>query len=131
MNQLDVYDPATCCATGVCGPGVDESLAQFASALEALRGRGVAVSRYNLSQQPGAFASHPTVSAALKQQGVDCLPLVLVDGQVLSRGRYPSRTELGLAKPPIKPRIPLGVPVAAASCCASAPADGSGSSKCC
>jgi hypothetical protein len=73
MNQLDVYDPATCCATGVCGPGVDESLAQFASALEALRERGVAVSRYNLSQQPGAFASHPTVSAALKQQGVDCL----------------------------------------------------------
>ena len=131
MNQLDVYDPATCCATGVCGPGVDESLAQFASALEALRERGVAVSRYNLSQQPGAFASHPTVSTALKQQGVDCLPLVLVDGQVLSRGRYPSRTELGLAKPPIKPRILLGGPVAAASCCAPATADGSGSSKCC
>lgn len=131
MIQLDVYDPATCCATGVCGPGVDESLAQFASALEALRERGVAVSRYNLSQQPGAFASHPTVSATLKQQGVGCLPLVLADGEVLSRGRYPSRTELGLTKPSIKPRIPLGVAVSAASCCAPATADGSGSSKCC
>jgi len=127
MKQLDVYDPATCCATGVCGPGVDESLAQFASALEALRERGVAVSRYNLSQQPGAFAGHPTVSATLKQHGVDGLPLVLADGQVLSRGRYPTRAELGLGKP----RIPLGVAVAAAACCAPAAADGSGSSKCC
>lgn len=125
MNQLDVYDPATCCATGVCGPGVDDSLAQFASALEALRERGVAVSRYNLSQQPGAFAGHPAVSAALKQDGVGCLPLVLADGQILSRGRYPSRAELGLAKPRV------GIAVAAASCCAPAAADVTDGSKCC
>lgn len=125
MNQLDVYDPATCCATGVCGPGVDASLAQFASALESLRERGVAVSRYNLSQQPGAFAGNAAVSAALKQDGVNCLPLVLADGQVLSRGRYPSRAELGLTKPLNT------IAVAAASCCAPATADGAGSSKCC
>lgn len=123
MNQLDVYDPATCCATGVCGPGVDESLAQFASALEALRQGGVAVSRYNLSQQPGAFAGNATVSATLKQEGVACLPLVLADGQILSRGRYPSRTELGLDKPRAT------IAVAAASCCA--PATAGSSSKCC
>ncbi len=125
MNQLDVYDPATCCATGVCGPGVDESLAQFASALEALRERGVAVSRYNLSQQPGAFAGNATVSATLKQEGVTCLPLVLADGQVLSRGRYPSRVELGLAKPRAT------IAVAAAPCCAPATTDGAAGGKCC
>lgn len=122
MNQLDVYDPATCCATGVCGPGVDESLAQFASALEALRERGVAVSRYNLSQQPGAFAGNATVSAALKQDGVGCLPLVLADGRILSRGRYPTRGELGLPRPTIK--------VAAAACCAPA-STAEGGSSCC
>lgn len=123
MNQLDVYDPATCCATGVCGPGVDEALAQFGSALEALRERGVAVSRYNLSQQPGAFAGNATVSAALRQHGVGCLPLVLADGRILSQGRYPSRAELGLAKPKV------AIAVAAAPCCA--PATAGGGSSCC
>jgi hypothetical protein len=123
MNRLDVYDPALCCATGVCGPGVDETLAQFASALEALRERGVTVSRYNLGQQPGAFAGNATVREALEREGVSCLPLVLSDGEILSRGRYPGRAELGLA------RRAVAVAVAAAPCCAPA-ASGAGS-KCC
>jgi hypothetical protein len=32
MNiTIDVYDPAMCCNTGVCGPDVDDFLADFAN----------------------------------------------------------------------------------------------------
>jgi hypothetical protein len=29
--RLDVFDPAMCCSTGVCGPEVDPQLVQFAA----------------------------------------------------------------------------------------------------
>ena len=52
MPKIEVFDPAMCCSTGVCGPKVDPSLARFASDLEALKRAGASVTRYNLSQQP-------------------------------------------------------------------------------
>lgn len=111
MIQIDVYDPAQCCSTGVCGPVVDDSLARFGSVLEALKSNGATVSRYNLSQQPGAFVENPIIRAALEQQGVACLPLIMVDGKVLTQGRYPSGEELGAI---------VTVSAPAQSCCAPA-----------
>ncbi|MEP6656819.1 MAG: arsenite efflux transporter metallochaperone ArsD [Betaproteobacteria bacterium] len=95
VTTLDVYDPPQCCATGACSPDADDALAQFASSLEWLKARGVAVSRYNLGHQPGAFVTNATVKGTLDKDGIACLPLVLADGKIVSKGRYPSRVELG------------------------------------
>lgn len=95
MSTLDVYDPAQCCATGACSPDADDELAQFASSLEWLKQRGVSVSRYNLGHQPGAFAQNATVKGALEKEGVGVLPLVMADGRIVSKGRYPTREQLG------------------------------------
>ena len=94
MKQLEVFDPPLCCATGVCGPNVDPALVQFASDLLWLAGQGVHVERFNLAQQPQAYAASETVKAALAQDGTACLPLILVDGVIVSKGRYPAREEL-------------------------------------
>ena len=94
MTKLAVYDPPMCCSTGVCGPAVDPVLPRVSADLDWLKRQGVQVERYNLAQQPQAFASNPTVTAALREHGNDCLPLVLVDGEVASRGTYPDRAEL-------------------------------------
>jgi hypothetical protein len=51
-------------------------------------------SRYNLTQQPQAFVANALVNSALHQHGNDCLPLILLDGSIISEGRYPSREEL-------------------------------------
>jgi hypothetical protein len=83
-----------CCASGVCGPGVDPELARFSADLEWLRAQGVTVARFNLSQQPGAFVEHEPVNAALQARGNAVLPLVLVDGRVAVEGAYPSRETL-------------------------------------
>jgi hypothetical protein len=120
-KTVDIYDPAQCCATGACSPDADDELAQFASALEWLKERGISVSRYNLGHQPGAFAQNALVKGTLQSSGVGCLPLVLADGAIVSQGRYPTRDELaatlglGAAAGP-------AAPAAAASCCAPAPA---------
>lgn len=94
MTKMEVFDPPMCCPTGVCGPAIDPALVQFAAGLDWLRKQGVSVQRFNLSQQPGAFAANETVRRALDEKKGDCLPLILIDDQVFCEGRYPSREEL-------------------------------------
>ena len=92
--RIEVFDPAMCCSSGVCGPSVDPKLAQFSADFDWLKSQGVPAERYNLAQNPAAFAAHATVKSALAKQGTDCLPLVLADGSIASAGSYPTREEL-------------------------------------
>ena len=94
MKKLEVFDPAMCCSSGVCGPRIDPVLLRVTSDLQWLRQQGMTVSRYNLAQQPQAFADNPTVAAELAAAPETCLPLVLIDGLVMRRGSYPTRAEL-------------------------------------
>lgn len=94
MKRVEVFDPPMCCSTGVCGPKVDPALAQFAADLHWLANQKVAIERYNLAQQPEAFAANDIVKAALTEDGNGCLPLILVDGSLASKGAYPTRDEL-------------------------------------
>ena len=90
---IRVFDPAMCCSTGVCGPTVDPDLARFAADVDWLQKQGVTVARFNLSQQPGAFAETPAVKEALAR-GTEVLPLVLVGDRIAVEGSYPSRETL-------------------------------------
>jgi len=92
--KIQVFDPSMCCSSGVCGPSVDPELVRVAADLEWLTQQGVDVERFNLSQQPGAFASTPLVKEALARLGLGCLPLTLVDGVVRHQGSYPTREML-------------------------------------
>ncbi|MEO8097589.1 MAG: arsenite efflux transporter metallochaperone ArsD [Acidobacteriota bacterium] len=94
MIKLQVYDPPMCCSTGVCGPDVDPVLPRFSADFHWLANQGVAVERYNLSQQPQEFVGNPAVKGLLTQEGNACLPLILVNGNIVSKGRYPERDEL-------------------------------------
>jgi len=94
MTSVHVFDPAMCCSTGICGPAVDPQLVRFAADLDWLKAQGVAVERFNLAQQPAAFAADAAVKAALETKGEAGLPLVKVNGEVKSSGGFPSRDEL-------------------------------------
>jgi hypothetical protein len=119
MVAIRVFDPALCCSTGVCGPSVDPQLARFAADLDWLKKQGISVERFNLAQQPAAFAGDAEVKSSLETKGESGLPLVKVDGAVKSVGVYPSRDELaswsGLGAPtamrePSAPASPRGAP---------------------
>jgi hypothetical protein len=91
---LQVYDPALCCSTGVCGPEVDGALVRFAADLEWVKKKGVAVERYNAAHDAGAFVGNPVVRRALQERGSAGLPLVLWAGEAVVSGAYPDRAEL-------------------------------------
>ena len=94
MPKIEIYDPPMCCPTGVCGPNVDSKLVQFAADLEWLKGKGVEVVRYNLAQQPDKFADCKPVTDAMAFAGDLCLPLILANGEIVSRNTYPNRNDL-------------------------------------
>ncbi len=93
VKKLEVFDPAMCCSTGVCGVDVDPVLAQFAADLKWAAERGVQVSRHNLGQEPQAFAANPAVVKEM-EAGMDRLPVIVIDGAVVTTGMYPSRDQL-------------------------------------
>lgn len=105
MTKLQVFDPAMCCSTGVCGPNPDPMLPRFAADLRWLATQGITVERFNLAQQPQAFAASELVKAALGKYGNEGLPLILVNGAIVSHGSYPTRKELavfvGLSDEPV------------------------------
>ncbi|MHB1063029.1 MAG: arsenite efflux transporter metallochaperone ArsD [Georgenia sp.] len=112
MSTIEVFEPAMCCSTGVCGPEVPQELVTFSADLDWLRGQGTDVDRHNLASEPVAFADKPAVLDFLQVSGSEGLPLVLVDGAIAMAGRYPSRTELvRWAGPPqaepARPALPM------------------------
>ena len=94
MAKVEVFDKPMCCSTGICGPEVDPTLPRFAADLDWLRNQGHHVERSNLAQQPAAFVANETVSTVLAAEGVDSLPLIVVDGNIVSRATYPLREQL-------------------------------------
>ena len=83
-----------CCSSGVCGADVDKNLVAFAASLQWLKMNGVRVERFNPSHQFDAFADNPVVVKAVNEKGMECLPLILLNGEIVSAGSYPSRHEL-------------------------------------
>lgn len=94
MILIQVYDPALCCSTGVCCTEVDSVLVTFAADADWAKKQGINIERFNLSQQPMAFAQNEIVKKFLERSGADSLPLILIDGEVALAGRYPTRKEL-------------------------------------
>jgi len=94
MKNIQIFDPALCCSSGVCGVEVDQQLVRFAADVDWAKQNGAQLARINLAQQPMAFATNAVVKAILERSGVGALPLTLVDGEVALAGRYPTREEL-------------------------------------
>jgi SAM-dependent methyltransferase len=129
MKTILIYDRPMCCSTGICGPSVDPVLPRFAADLDAMKQAGHTVERYNLSQQPQAFIENKEIHALISSKGTDVLPVVVVDGRVVSRGIYPSMEMLqmwtaGGVTAAAAPVMTMSLPIADEGCC-------SGSTGCC
>ena len=124
MKTIQIYDRPMCCSTGVCGPQVDPVLPRFAADLDSLKQAGHTVERFNLAQQPQAFIQNTEIHGLISTQGTDVLPVVIVDGQVVSRGIYPSREMLQMWTGGAAPAPLSALPIVDQGCC-------SGSTGCC
>jgi hypothetical protein len=94
--KIEIYDPAMCCSTGVCGPSVDPELVRIQETLRQIQKQApaVKVERYGLSADPQAFVDNSVVAELLKNEGPKCLPVVIVDGIVIAKGRYPGDEQI-------------------------------------
>lgn len=90
MSKVEIFEPAMCCSTGVCGPGVDQELLRVATFLNELEGEGRKIIRYNLSSDPMAFVTNKEVNDTIANEGTEALPITVVDGEIRQKGSYPS-----------------------------------------
>lgn len=102
MKKIEIYDPAMCCSTGICGPSIDQELLRVATVVNSLAKKGISITRYNLSSDPQAFIDNKKVNEYLIKEEVEVLPITLVDGEVVKTRAYPTDDEFaqwtGLAK---------------------------------
>ena len=94
MKTLKIYDPAMCCPTGVCGTSVDTKLVQLSNFLNSLDKNMFEVKRFGLSTNPQEYVLNSEVSRLLNEEGVDCLPLIFLDNELLFKNDYPTVPEL-------------------------------------
>ena len=90
MKTLKIYDPAMCCPTGVCGTSVDTKLVQLSNFLISLDKNMFEVKRFGLSTNPQEYVLNSEVSRLLNEEGVESLPLIFLDDELLFKGDYPS-----------------------------------------
>lgn len=93
MSKIEIFDPAMCCSTGLCGVSVDQELLRVATLINTLTKKGVTVIRYGLSSQPQAFVDNKKVNEYLMKDEVEVLPITVVDGEVVKTRVYPTDDE--------------------------------------
>lgn len=93
MKKMVIYDPAMCCSTGVCGPSVDKNLLRVATLLSRLEKQNIKVERHNLSDNPQAFIDNSEINKLLLDEGIDVLPVTMVEGKVVKTKEYPTTEE--------------------------------------
>ncbi|MDD2477222.1 MAG: arsenite efflux transporter metallochaperone ArsD [Dysgonamonadaceae bacterium] len=96
MKNIEIFDPAMCCSTGVCGPSIDPELLRVATVINSLKEKGIIIKRHGLSNEPQAFISNKAISEILQKEGADILPVTLVDGEIVKTKSYPTNEELSV-----------------------------------
>ncbi|WP_313134941.1 arsenite efflux transporter metallochaperone ArsD [Anaerocolumna sp.] len=93
MKKMQIFEPAMCCSTGLCGVSVDLELLRISTLLSALEKNGIQVERYNLSGSPQEFVKNKAINDYIKKKGAEGLPAVVIDDEIVITGRYPSNDE--------------------------------------
>ena len=94
MKKIEIFDPAMCCSTGVCGPSIDRELIRMATVINTLKEKEIIIRRHGLSAEPQDFISNKVISDILQKEGASILPVTLVDGKVAKTKEYPTNEEL-------------------------------------
>ncbi|WP_094752109.1 arsenite efflux transporter metallochaperone ArsD [Psychromonas sp. CD1] len=94
MLSIQIFEPSMCCSSGICGSDVDPLLLAFSADVKWLNQQNIQLERFNLAQQAIAFAQNLKVTHFLEENGVDGLPLTIVNDEIVLTGRYPTRQEL-------------------------------------
>lgn len=93
MKTMQIFEPAMCCSTGLCGVGVDPELLRISTVLDTLKKHGTTVERFNLNSAPMEFVNNKTINKFINDKGPNGLPVIMLDGKIVLSGRYPTNAE--------------------------------------
>ena len=94
MTTVTVFRHAPPPLIGVCGVVPDRASESFEQELDWLEANGLPVERFDPYREPAEAAPFQGVTDVLTKEGPRCLPLILVDGVIVSSGVHPTRTQL-------------------------------------
>ena len=94
MKTIEIFDPAMCCPTGLCGTNIDPNLMRIAVIVDTLKKKGVDIKRHNLKDEPMIYVTNKKINDLLQSKGVEVLPITLVDGEVAVTGEYPTTRQM-------------------------------------
>ena len=92
MKKIEIFDPAMCCPTGLCGTNINPELMRIAVVIETLKKQGIIVTRHNLRDEPQVYVIYRTEH--LQKHGADALPITLVDGKIAVSQTYPTTKQM-------------------------------------
>lgn len=95
MKKIEIFDPAMCCPTGLCGPDINPDLMRVATVVETLKRKGINITRHNLRDEPQIYVTNTIVNKFLQENGAEGLPVTLVDNEIIVSKGYPTNKQLG------------------------------------
>ncbi|WP_279145749.1 arsenite efflux transporter metallochaperone ArsD [Clostridium tyrobutyricum] len=111
MKKMIIFEPAMCCSTGVCGPSINKELLRISTIIDNLKNKGILIERYNLSGNPQIFADNKTINKIINKDGIEILPVTMIDGVVVKSKDYPTNEEfckfLGISQNDLKAKIKI------------------------
>lgn len=115
MKKIYIYERAMCCPTGVCGPSIDPELLRMSFIMNNIKNAQVNAVRFNLTNDPQVFVENKQVNDLLMAEGMDCLPVTIIDDEVVLKGSYPTTAQFaewtGLSEEVLlkKPKVRLSL----------------------
>lgn len=93
MSKIQIFDPAMCCPTGVCGPSVNPQLIRVSTVINNLKKQGIIIERYSINNNPQMFVDNINISQLIKEHGIEILPITVVDDVIVKTKEYLTNEE--------------------------------------
>ncbi len=94
MIKMEIFEPAMCCSTGVCGPSVNPQLLRITTVVNNLKKKGIIIQRYNLNNNPKEFVANKEINELIKSNGIEILPITVLEGEIVQTKNYPTNEEI-------------------------------------
>ncbi len=95
-KKLAIFEGTMCCESGVCGVEPNMTLVEFNETLKKIKQDypELAIQRANMSYNLEVFVKNPDILKIVREKGLDTLPIISIDGNILSNQKYPKYEEL-------------------------------------
>ncbi|MGL5694155.1 MAG: arsenic metallochaperone ArsD family protein, partial [Peptostreptococcaceae bacterium] len=90
MSKMKIFESAECTIEDTPGSKKDSELMRIHYIINTLRQNGIEVERYNIVYDDTPFVEDKNVYQILNNIGINGLPIIIVNEEIVISGRYPS-----------------------------------------